>query len=222
MIAITQLAAEKNLPKEVVLQAMEAALVSAYKKDSELVGNIVVRIDRETGDHHVYLERTVVQEVTDPKVEISITDARLTKPHAIIGDTILTEVHPSHAGRIAAQTAKQVVLQRLREAEREMVFEEFSNREGDVVSGVIQRIDAKHIVVDLGKTEAILPPPEQVRTEHYRPGQRQKFYLLEVHRSLKGPQLILSRTHKNLLRRLFELEVPEIHKGIVEIRSIAR
>ncbi|MBF8286772.1 MAG: NusA antitermination factor, partial [Dehalococcoidia bacterium] len=163
-----------------------------------------------------------VAEVEDAKTQISLPDARKVKPDATIDDVISNEVHPSHAGRIAAQTAKQVVLQRLREAEREMVFEEFSNREGDVVSGVIQRIDAKHIVVDLGKTEAILPPPEQVRTEHYRPGQRQKFYLLEVHRSLKGPQLILSRTHKNLLRRLFELEVPEIHKGVVEIRSIAR
>ena len=222
MIAITQLAAEKNLPKEVVLQAMEAALVSAYKKDSEISGNIVVRIDRETGDHHVFLERTVVQEVTDPKVEISITDARRIKPHATIEDTILTEVHPSHAGRIAAQTAKQVVLQRLREAEREMVFEEFSNREGDIVSGVIQRVDAKQIIIDLGKTEAVLPAVEQVHTEHYRPGQRMKFYLVEVHRSIKGPQLILSRTHKNLLKRLFELEVPEIYRGTVEIKSIAR
>ena len=222
MIAITQLAAEKNLPKEVVLQAMEAALVSAYKKDSELIGNVVVHIDRETGDHHVYLEHIVVQEVTDPKVEIGITEARRIKPDATIGDAILTEVRPSHAGRIAAQTAKQVVLQRLREAEREMVFEEFSNREGDIVSGIIQRLDAKQIVVDLGKTEAILPAAEQVRTEHYRPSQRMKFYLLEVHRSIKGPQLILSRTHKNLLKRLFELEVPEIYRGVVEIKSIAR
>ncbi len=222
MIAITQLAAEKNLPKEVVLQAMEAALVSAYKKDSELVGNVVVRIDRETGDHHVYLERTVVQEVTDPKTEILITEARRVRPQATIGDPILTEVHPSQAGRIAAQTAKQVVLQRLREAEREMVFEEFSSRESDIVSGVIQRLDAKQLVVDLGKTEAILPAAEQVRTEHYRAGQRMKFYLLEVHRSIKGPQVILSRTHKNLLKRLFELEVPEIYRGVVEIKSIAR
>ncbi len=222
MIAITQLAAEKNLPREVILEAMEAALISAYKKDSDLEGNIVVHIDRETGDHRVYREERVVAQVEDPKAEISLQDAKKTKPDATIDDVISTEVHPSHAGRIAAQTAKQVVLQRLREAEREMVFEEFSNREGDVVSGIVQRIDAKHIVVDLGKTEAILPPGEQVRTEHYRAGQRLKFYLLEVHRSLKGPQLVLSRTHKNLLRRLFELEVPEIYRGTVEIKSIAR
>jgi N utilization substance protein A len=222
MIAITQLAAEKNLPQEVILEAMEAALVSAYKKDSDLQGNIAVHIDRETGDHRVYREQRVVAQVEDPQTEISLQDAKKIKPDATIDDVIPTEVHPSHAGRIAAQTAKQVVLQRLREAEREMVFEEFSNREGDVISGIIQRIDAKHIVVDLGKTEAILPPGEQVRTEHYRPGQRLRLYLLEVHRSLKGPQLILSRTHKNLLRRLFELEVPEIYRGTVEIKSIAR
>jgi N utilization substance protein A len=222
MVAITQLAAEKNLPKEVVLQAMEAALVSAYKKDSDIEGNVAVRIDRETGDHRVFIERTVVQEVTDPKTEISIQDARRERPDVQLGDVMQEEVHPSHAGRIAAQTAKQVVLQRLREAEREMVFEEFSGRAGDIVSGVIQRIETKQITVDLGKTEALLPASEQVKTETYRPGQRMKFYLLEVHRSIKGPQLILSRTHKSLLKRLFELEVPEIYRGVVEIKSIAR
>jgi N utilization substance protein A len=222
MIAITQLAAEKNLPKEVVLEAMEAALVSAYKKDSEIEGELAVRIDRETGDHHVYRERTVVQEVEDELTQISLPDARKIKPDVMPGDALLTEVHPGAAGRIAAQTAKQVVLQRLREAEREMVFEEFSNREGDIVTGVIQRLEDKHVVVDLGKTEGFFPITEQVRNENYRVGQRMKFYLLEVHKSIRGPQLILSRTHKNLLKRLFELEVPEIYRGIVEIKSIAR
>ena len=201
---------------------MEAALVSAYKKDTDIAGNVAVRIDRDTGDHHVYLERAVVQEVTDTKIEIGLPEARKRKPDVMPGDVLLDEVHPSQAGRIAAQTAKQVVLQRLREAEREMVFEEFSNREGDIVSGVVQRAEAKHLVVDLGKTEAIFPAAEQVRNENYRIGQRLKLYLLEVHRSIRGPQLILSRTHKNLLRRLFELEVPEIYRGVVEIKSIAR
>jgi N utilization substance protein A len=222
MIAITQLAAEKNLPQEVVLQAMEAALVSAYKKDVELQGNVAVRINRDTGDHHVYMEYTVVQEVADAETEIGLIEARRKKPDVMLGDILLEEVHPGHGGRIAAQTAKQVVLQRLREAEREMVFEEFSNREGDIVTGVIQRLEPKHAVVDLGKTEAVLPIQEQVRSEHLRSGQRMKFYLLEVHKGIRGPQLILSRTHKNLLKRLFELEVPEIHRGIVEIKSIAR
>ena len=222
MIAITQLAAEKNLPQEVVLQAMEAALVSAYKKDSAMSGDLGVHIDRETGDHHVYQQHTVVQEVEEEAAEITIQEARKRKPDAQIGDVLRDEIHPGAAGRIAAQTAKQVVLQKLREAEREMVYEEFSSRASDIVSGVIQRIEPKHAVVDLGKTEGVFPITEQVRNEHYRSGQRLKFFLLEVHRSMRGPQLILSRTHKNLLKRLFELEVPEIYRGIVEIKSIAR
>jgi len=222
MIAITQLAAEKNLPQEVVLQAMEAALVSAYKKDSAMSGDLGVRIDRETGDHHVYQQHTVVQEIEEEASEITIQDARKRKPDAQIGDVLRDEIHPGAAGRIAAQTAKQVVLQKLREAEREMVYEEFSSRASDIVSGIIQRIEPKHAVVDLGKTEGVFPITEQVRNEHYRNGQRLKFFLLEVHRSMRGPQLILSRTHKSLLKRLFELEVPEIYRGIVEIKSIAR
>jgi N utilization substance protein A len=168
------------------------------------------------------MERSVVQEVTDDKIEMALAEARRIKPDVMLGDLMQEEVHPGQAGRVAAQTAKQVVLQRLREAEREMVFEEFSNREGDIVSGVIQRLEPKHMVVNLGKTEAILPAAEQVRSEQYRAGGRMKFYLLEVHRSIRGPQLILSRTHKNLLKRLFELEVPEIFRGSVEIKSIAR
>jgi len=222
LIAITQIAAEKNLPKEVVLQAVETALASAYKKDSEATGNIVVRIDRNSGNVRVYAQKAVVEEVEDSRVDIALEEARRLKPDIQLGEIMEFEVTPANAGRIAAQTAKQVVLQRLREAEREMVYEEFSNREGDIVSGLIQRVDARHVIVDLGKTEGILPPTEQVRAEHYRPGQRMKFYLVEVHRSNRGPQLILSRTHKNLLKRLFELEVPEIYKGVVEIRSIAR
>jgi N utilization substance protein A len=222
LIAITQIAAEKNLPKEVVLQAVETALASAYKKDSEATGNIVVKIDRNSGNVHVYAQKAVVEEVEDERVDIALDEARRLKPDVELGEIMEFEMTPASAGRIAAQTAKQVVLQRLREAEREMVYEEFSNREGDIVSGVIQRVDARHIIVDLGKTEGILPPAEQVRSEHYRPGQRMKFYLVEVHKSNRGPQLVLSRTHKNLLKRLFELEVPEIYKGVVEIRSIAR
>jgi len=222
LIAITQIAAEKNLPKEVVLQAVETALASAYKKDSEATGNIVVRIDRNSGNVRVYAQKAVVEEVEDSRVDIALDEARRIKPDIELGEIMEFEVTPASAGRIAAQTAKQVVLQRLREAEREMVYEEFSSREGDIVSGIIQRVDARNVVVDLGKTEGIVPPTEQVRSEHYRPGQRMKFYLVEVHKSNRGPQLILSRTHKNLLKRLFELEVPEIYKGVVEIKSIAR
>ena len=219
LIAITQMAAEKNLPREVVLRAVEAALASAYKKDSDLQGNITVHIDRERGTVHVYQHRTVVEEVTDPKVEIGLEEARRLKPDARPGDTITTEVTPTNAGRIAAQTAKQVVLQRLREAERDKIHEEFASRRGDIVSGVVQRVEPRQVIVDLGRTEAVLPAAEQVRTEQYRPGQRLRFYLLDVQRQAKGPQIVLSRTHKDLVKRLLELEVPEVAKGVVEIKA---
>ena len=221
-MAITQLAAEKNLPKEMVLEAVEAALASAYKKDNLATSNVVVRIDRETGAVRVYTRKTVVEEVTDPRIEMTPKEARALKPDAVIGDNVDIETAAHDGGRIAAQTAKQVVLQRLREAEREIVYEEYSGKESDIVSGMVQRFEGKNVIIDLGKAEAVLPPAEQVKTEHYRAGQRLKLYLLEVIKSSKGPQVTVSRTHKNLLRRLFELEVPEIYKGTVELRSIAR
>jgi transcription termination/antitermination protein NusA len=220
--AITQLAAEKNLPKEVVFEAVEAALASAYKKDNLANMNLVVKIDANTGGARVFAQKAVVEEVEDAKIEMTLAEARQHNPNTYIGDAINIEVTPESAGRIAAQTAKQVVLQRLREAEREVVFEEYSGKEGDIVSGVVHRLEARHVYIDLGKTEAVLPPSEQVRIEHYRPGQRLKVYLLEVHKANRGPQVTVSRTHKNLLRRLFELEVPEIFKGSVEIKAIAR
>ncbi len=221
-MAITQLAAEKNLPKEMVLEAVEAALASAYKKDNLATSNVVVRIDRENGMVRVYTRKAVVEEVTDPRIEMTPQEARALKPDAVVGDNIDIETAAHDGGRIAAQTAKQVVLQRLREAEREVVYEEYSGKESDIVSGMVQRFEGKNVIIDLGKAEAVLPPSEQVKTEHYRPGQRLKLYLLEVIKSSKGPQVTVSRTHKNLLRRLFELEVPEIYKGTVELRSIAR
>jgi len=221
-MAITQLAAEKNLPKEMVLEAVEAALASAYKKDNLATSNVVVRIDRESGAVRVYTRKIVVEEVTDPRTEMTPQEARAFKPDAVTGDAVDIETAAHDGGRIAAQTAKQVVLQRLREAEREVVYEEYSGKESDILSGMVQRFEGKNVIIDLGKAEAVLPPPEQVKTEHYRPGQRLKLYLLEVIKSSKGPQVTVSRTHKNLLRRLFELEVPEIYKGAVELRSIAR
>ncbi|HLB29345.1 MAG TPA: transcription termination factor NusA [Dehalococcoidia bacterium] len=222
LIAITQLAAEKNLPKDVVFQAMEAALASAYRKDNGGVGDVTVKIDVTSGSIRIICHKTIVEEVADPRLEMPLDEARNYKPDAEVGDVVDIPTAIQSAGRIAAQTAKQVILQRLREAEREVVYEEFSEREGEIVSGVVQRVEPKQVILDLGKAEAILPAPEQVRTEHYRPGQRLKAYLLEVSRSAKGPQLIVSRTHKNLLRRLFELEVPEIYRGVVEIKAIAR
>lgn len=224
LVAITQLAAEKNLPKEVVFDAVEAALASAYKKDTLATSNVVVKIDPETGTTRVFTRITVVEEdeIEDPETEVNLEDGRKLKPGVQLGDGIDTEVEPQYSGRVAAQTAKQVVLQRLREAEREVVFDEYSNREGDIVSGEMVRMEGRNVIIDLGKAEALLPASEQVRIEHYRSGQRLKYYVLEVYKAAKGPQVIVSRTHKNVIRRLFELEVPEIFKGTVEIKAIAR
>ncbi len=220
--AITALAAEKNLPRDVVLEAVEVALASAYKKDNLAQSNVVVKISPDDGSVHVYTQKDVVEEVEDDKVQMTVDEARPYKPDARIGDTLLFDATPANAGRIAAQTAKQVVLQRLREAEREVVYEEYSGKESDIVSGLVQRLEGRNVIIDLGRTEGVLPPAEQVRAEHYRAGQRLKVLLVEVSKATKGPQILVSRTHKDLLRRLFELEVPEIFKGIVEIKSIAR
>ncbi len=223
MLAITQLAAEKKLPLEVVLEVVEAALVSAFKKDSFTPNQQVsVKLNPNTGKVTVFAEMTVVETVADPVCEISLDVARKIKKDIQLDETIEVESTPKNAGRIAAQTAKQVVLQRLHEAERELVFEEFSNREGQIITGIIQRVEPKQIVVDLGRTEGILTNSEQVRSERYRVGQRLKVCLVEVYRSTRGPQVFVSRTHPNLLRGLLEVEVPEIHSGVVELKSIAR
>jgi N utilization substance protein A len=223
LLAITQLAGERNLPKEVVFAAVEKALTSAFKKDeSGAQQNISVKIHPVSGDVKVYILRTVVEEPIDPEKEISLTQAKRIKKDVQLGDTVAQESTSFQSGRIAAQTAKQVVLQRLREAEREFIFGEYIDREGDIVSGVVHRVEPRQLIIDLGKTEGILPVSEQVRTERYRVGQRLKLYLLEVNRTNRGPRLILSRSHPNLVRRLFELEVPEIHNGVVELKGVAR
>jgi len=223
LLAITQLAAERNLPKEVVFSAVEKALASAFKKDdSSAHQNISVKIHPVSGDVRVYTVKIVVDDPTDTDLEISLAQAQKIKQDVQLGETVAQESNAFQGGRIAAQTAKQVVLQRLREAEREFIFGEYIDREDDIVGGSINRIEPRQIVVDLGKTEGILPVSEQVRTERYRIGQRLKLYLLEVNRTNRGPRLILSRSHPNLVRRLFELEVPEIHNGIVELKGVAR
>jgi N utilization substance protein A len=223
LLAIIQLAAERNLPKEAVFKAVEAALASAYRKDE--FGsryNISVKIHPGSGEVRVYAQKTVVEDPADPCHELSLTEAREIKKDAQLGQAIAVEVTPPNAGRIAAQTAKQVVMQRLREAEREFIFGEFAAREGEIVSGVVQRMEPRQVIIDLGKVEGTLPAQEQVRSERYRVGQRLKLYLMEVNRADKGPRLLLSRSHPNLVRRLFELEVPEVHNGVVELRAIAR
>ena len=223
LLAITQLSAEKNLPKDVVLGAVEAALVSAYKKDSFPSNqNIAVKINPNTGRVEVWAEKTVVEKPKDPSIEITLREAKKLKSDIKLGETILIESTPENAGRIAAQTAKQVILQRLHEAEHSAIFEEYADKEGEVVSGVVQRFEAGQAYIELGRTEAVLPTSEQVRTERYRVGQHLKVVLLQVARTTKGPRVIVSRSHPELLRRLFELEVPEVYNGTVEIKSIAR
>ncbi|MEE8420600.1 MAG: transcription termination factor NusA [Dehalococcoidales bacterium] len=224
ILAITQLSAEKNLPKEVVLTAVESALVSAYRKEEDFAPhqNISVKINPATGRVEVWAEKTVTEKPEDSRCEISLEEARKTDKNIQIDETITVEVTPHNAGRIAAQTAKQVILQRLHEAEHSAIFEEYTDKEEDVITGIVQRIEPGQIFVDLGRTEAILPAAEQVRTERYRVGQRIKVYILQVVRTPKGPRVVVSRSHPNLLRRLFEMEVPEVFSGTVEIKSIAR
>jgi N utilization substance protein A len=221
--AITQLSAERNLPKEVVLSALESALASAYKKGtSTLEQDVLVKVDPESGEINFYIQKVIVESVANPNREISIDEARKLRATAQVGDVVNIECIPANIGRIAAQAAKQVVLQRLREAEHRIIYEEFTDREGRIVTGAIQFIEPKRIYVKLNRTEAILPVGEQVLNERYYRGQRLKFYLLEIAQGGKEPQIIVSRSHPNLIRRLFELEIPEVHNGIVELKAIAR
>lgn len=223
LLALTQLSAEKNLPREVVVSAVETALVSAYRKNSFTANqNIAVKISPTTGKVEVWAEKTIVERPSDKRCEISLAEAQHINPESQLGGTIIIEDTPHHAGRIAAQTAKQVILQRLHEAEHSAIFEEFVDREGDIVAGMIRRIEPKQIFIDLGRTEAILPVIEQMPNERYRVGQRLKVYLLEVAQTSREPRVIVSRSHPNLLRRLFESEVPEVYSGTVEIKSVAR
>ena len=223
IIALTQLAAERNLPREVVLSAIEAALVSAYKKDHVAdAQDVSVKLDPASGEVSVYEVRMVAEEVAEPDQEITLDEARKINPEAEIGGVVPIRPLPHTAGRIAAQTAKQVVIQRLREAERELVFQEFADKEGEVFTVTIQRMGPKHIIVELGRAEAILPASEQAPYERYRIGQNVKVLLQSVRQSNKGPELIVSRADKILVKRLFESEVPEIFNGAVEIVTIAR
>ncbi|HBM81212.1 MAG TPA: transcription termination/antitermination protein NusA [Clostridiaceae bacterium] len=220
--AITQLAREKNIKQEVLIEALESALVSAYKKNFGSAQNVKTAINPETGDVHVYAQKTVVDEVYDKLLEIDINDAKAIDNKYKLGDVVDIEVTPRKFGRIAAQTAKQVVVQKIREAERGILYEEFSNKENDLIIGTVLRKDKQNVYIDLGKIEASLGPGEQMPGEEYNFGDKLKLYIVEVKKTNKGPQVIVSRTHPGLVKRLFEQEVPEIFEGIVEIKGIAR
>lgn len=220
--ALGDLEKEKGISVNILLEAIEAALLSAYKRNFGSLQNARVHIDRDTGDFKVFTQLTVSELVEDPRQEITVEEAQKINPNYNQGDIVESEVTPRNFGRIAAQTAKQVVVQRIREAERNIIFEEFANREGDIVTGIIQRIEQKNVYIELGKTEAILSPSEQMPGEDYRQGSRLKTYIVEVRKTTKGPQILVSRTHPGLLKRLFELEVPELHEGVVELKGTAR
>lgn len=222
MQAFEQLGKEKGIAPEILFDAIEAALISAYKRNFSAAQNVRVSLDRVTGDIHVYARKNIVEIVENEIVEMDLAEAKKINSDYEIDDIIEIEVTPKNFGRIAAQTAKQVVVQRIREAERGIIYEEFSNRESDILTGIVQRIEQKNVFIDLGKAEAILAPSEQIPFEQYKHGDRVKSYIIEVKKTTKGPQILVSRTHPGLLKRLFELEVPEIHDGIVEIKSVAR
>jgi len=224
-IAVTQLCSDRNLSPEVILEAIEAALISAYKRNFGTSQNVSVTVDRHTGQARVSIKMAVVETVEDDRIEISLAEARQKyKPDASIGDLIDIEKKPRNFGRIAAQTAKQVIMQRIREAERDSVYLEYADREGEIVNGVVRSIDrrSQSVRLGLGKAEALLPRSEQMPREGYRFNQRVRVYVVQVERTPHGPQITVSRTHHGLLRRLLELEVPEVLNGIVEIKAIAR
>nr|PZN72712.1 MAG: transcription termination/antitermination protein NusA [Bacillota bacterium] len=223
--ALDDLVREKGISREVLIEAIEAALISAYRRNFGSAQNVRVFFDDKTGEYRVYAQKEIVEQVTDPRLQVSLEEARMKNPNLQLGDIFEVEVTPRDFGRIAAQTAKQVVVQRIREAERGMIYEEYASREGEIVTGLVQRQDPKTrtVYLELARgVEAVLAPNEQIPGERYVENQRIKAYVIEVRRTPKGPAIAVSRTHPGLLKRLFELEVPEIHDGTVEIKGIAR
>jgi N utilization substance protein A len=220
--AILALTAEKELPREVVINAVEEALAQTYRRQYGTVPEVRVSMDLETGQFRVLGKKTVVINVKDPRTQISLKDAQNLPDPGGLGDIVEVDVTPSDFSRIGAQAAKQAILQRIHEAERDLIYNEYANKEGELLTGVVQRVEPRGIIVDLGRAEGLLPPSEQVPRERYRIGQRLKVYVVEVSRGTRAPSIILSRSHKNLVKRLFEMEVPEVFNGVVEIKAIAR
>lgn len=220
--ALSEIEKERGIPKAALVEAIKSALNTAYKKNFGTSQNVSVEFNEITGEVRVYSQKKVVSEVQDPRLEVGIEDARELYPDSQEEDMVYVEATPGNFGRIAAQTAKQVVIQKLREAERSMIYEEFLDREGEIVTGTVQRVEARTVYVALGRTEGIMLPPDQIASERYTVGQRIKAYVYEVKNTPKGPNIFVSRSNPFFLRRLFEMEVPEIYDGVVEIKSIAR
>ena len=223
ILALEELENEKGLKKDYLLEAIETALVTAYKRNFDSLENVRVEMDRKTGATHVYAVKEVVKEATEPKTQINLKEAQKINKEVKEGENVEIEIVPRNFGRIAAQTAKQVIIQKLREAEREIIFNEFNDRKGEIVSGLIQKADKNIVIMDLGKLEGIMPTKEQIPTEHYRVNDKIKGYVLDVERGAKGaPQVIVSRSHPDFVRKLLEFEIPEIYEGVIEIKSVSR
>ena len=223
ILALEDLEKEKGMNKDYILDSIETALVTAYKRNFDSLENVKVVMDRKTGATYIYSVRQIVKKVENPEIEISLKDAQKINPDLNLEDTVDIEIVPRNFGRIAAQTAKQVIIQKLREAEREIVYNEFNDRKGEIVSGIVQKADKNIVVMDLGKLEGIMPTKEQIPTEKYKVNDKIKGYVLDVKKEQKGaPQVIVSRSHPDFVRKLLEFEIPEIYEGVIEIKSVSR
>ena len=223
ILALEELEKEKGIKKEYVLEAIETALVTAYKRNFDALENVKVDIDKQTGVTHIYAIKDIMENANDDATEITLEEAQKINKDLQLGDTVAVEIVPKDFGRIAAQTAKQVIVQKLREAERDIIFSEYNDRKGEIVSGIIQKADKNIVVVDLGKLEGIMLSKEQMPTETYRVNQKIKAYVVDVERGAKGaPQVLISRSHPDFVRKLLEFEIPEIYEGLIEIKSVAR
>lgn len=223
ILALEELEKEKGLDKNYVLDAIETALVTAYKRNFDSLENVKVVMDRKTGATHIYSVKEIVEKPENQDTQVSVDEAKKINPDLKEGDTLETEIVPRNFGRIAAQTAKQVIIQKLREAEREIVYNEFNDRKGEIVSGIVQKADKNIVVMDLGKLEGVMPTKEQIPTEHYKVNDKIKAYVLKVEKGQKGaPQVIVSRSHPDFVRKLLEFEIPEIYEGVIEIKSVSR
>ena len=223
ILALEELEKDKGIKKEYVIESIETALVTAYKRNFDASENVRVDIDKKTGATHIYAIKEVKKRVTDPVTQIGIKDAQKINKTLDAGDSVDIEIVPKDFGRIAAQTAKQVIVQKLREVERDVIFNEYSERKGEIVSGIIQKADKNIVVVDLGRIEGIMLSKEQVPTERYRVNDKIKAYIVDVERGIKGaPQVMISRSHPDFVRKLLEFEIPEIYEGLIEIKSVSR
>ena len=223
ILALEELEKEKGIKKEELLESIRTALITAYKRNFDALENVDVKIDEQTGETHVYSIKEVMERANDDALEISLEEARKINNQLNLGDNVAVEIVPRDFGRIAAQTAKQVIIQKLRETERNMVFNEYNERKGEIVSGLIQKADKHIVVMDLGKLEGIMLTKDQIPTEHYHVNDKIKGYVVDVERGEKGvPQAIISRTHPDFVRKLLEFEIPEIYEGLIEIKSVSR